>query len=408
MDALKNVVMGETVDIKVVNLLKYMFRSIGFTDTIFVSTTGNDQDGSTWEKAYTSLKTAMDWIEANQSSGECHLIILGDNSWDMDTTGAPTYTANIAIYGIDSRNQAYISNNHATATHVLKFTGWCSINNLCIDCGTGNIGIEIEGIGANGSRLRKICFDCTALTAGADAILLDGGVSDVKIWDCSGDGEAVNTSGIRLNNANHCTIQEIKIHTALVGLQSDHANDDNNEFIDCHLHGCVTGIQIANAGATGNHFHSIYFNLCTTRISDGGTSTKFSEIHPSSEIIHILPETASVGTVVASLNIANSYAANYSQIDDGSTFTKPFKIVGAFFGNPSDNTATYIIKLATGAAASEVDIARFIHQSDKFTTGLSIPIKSGTIPAGTRISANCQTENAVANTIQIWLLYVPI
>ncbi len=394
------------VEPEIIRRIKELAHAIGFTETLFVSKAGDNSDGSSQAHAYTALKTALDWIEDNQATGEVHLIVLGDGSWDMDTTLAPTYTKNIAIYGIDSRNQAVISNSHATATHVLKFTGWCSINNVQIDCSVNETGIEINSTSANGSRLRKLHFDCASLTSAKDAILLDNSVSLVGIFDIHIEGEATNTTGIHLNGASDCRITNITIETVLLGIHLDHADDDINHFKFIEIDSATTGIQIDNAGSTDNHFEDLHFHDITTRISDSGTNTHFDRITMDNEEIKIMPETASAGTTITSKNIADTYADNYSQIDDGSGFTKPFKIVGAFLGNSSDNSATHIVKIATGGASSEVDIARLTAMTTVMVQGSPIPIESGVLPAGTRISANLQTENAVANTIQLWLLYI--
>lgn len=324
MSVIKRLMEKQSVEPEVVNLIKALAKTLIFEDTLYVSVAGDNSDGSSWNRAYTNLRTAMDWIEANQITGQTHCIILGAGNWDMNLTGVPTYTANIAIFGTDSRNQAVILNSHATATGVLRFTGWCSINNICIDCGTGEIGIEIEGVGAIGSRIRKVCFYCEALAGGADAILLDGGVSYVKIWDCTIHGEITNTSGIRLNDAHDCIIQEIKIHDTLVGLQSDHANDDDNEFINCHIHGCATGIQLVNAGSTNNHFEHIYFSGCTARISDVATTTLFTNIYVAATIASISP-TDLTGQAITAAGAGN-WTAVAVQIVAASA--KPFYIIG--------------------------------------------------------------------------------
>ena len=309
---------------EIVRAIMSLAHTIGFTETLFVSAAGDNSDGSSWNRAYTDLRAALDWIEANQTAGEVHCIMLQAGDWDLDLTGVPTYAASIAIYGIDSRNQAIISNGHATATGVLQFTGWCSINNVTIDCGTGETGINLNG--ANGSRLRKLYFDCTLLAAGNDAILLDGGVGRVNIKDVHIDGEVTNTTAIRLNDAHDCVIEGIKIHHALAGLQSDHADDDENIFLDCHLHSVITGIQLANAGATDNHFDHIYFaGGSTTRITDAGTGTMLSNIFMVDVVATISPDDVA-GVLVVSGVGANTWTAVAVQIRAASA--TPFKITG--------------------------------------------------------------------------------
>ena len=312
---------------ELIRRIKELAMSIGFTETLFVSVAGDNSDGSSHAHAYTSLKTALDWIEANQVTGETRLIMLGSGIWDMNLTGVPIYTKAIAIYGIDSRNQALILNSHATATGVLKFTGWCSLNNITIDCGLGEIGIEIEGTGAIGSRLRKLHFDCEALTGAADAILIDGGASYVKLWDIHIDGEVVNTTAIRLNNANHCQIQEIKTHNILVGIHLDNALDDNNVIENIHLNTCITGLLI-DAGAANNHFEHIFFHNNTTRIDDNGTTTRFTNIHLGVATTIIAPDDVA-GVSITGAAGANNWTAVAVQIRAASA--TPFRIVGVRF-----------------------------------------------------------------------------
>ncbi len=325
---IKRLMENQSVEPEVVRAIMSLAHTIGFTETLFVSAAGDNSDGSSWNRAYTSLKTALDWIEANQAAGEIHCIMLQGGNWDMNLTGVPTYTANIAIYGVDSRNQAVISNGHATATGVLQFTGWCSINNVTIDCGTGEFGININGALANGSRLRKLYIDCTLLAAGADGVLLDGGVSYVKIWDVHIDGESVNTAAIRLNNAAHCIIQEIKIHTALVGLQSDHADDDYNEFYQVNLVDCQTGIQIVNVGATNNLFDEIKLNGNVANIVDNGTTTLFSNVSLATAVASVFPADLT-GQLITAAAGANNWTAVAVQIRAVSA--TPFKLLGITF-----------------------------------------------------------------------------
>jgi len=311
------------VEPELVRAITSLAHTIGFTETLFVSAAGDNSDGSSWARAYTSLPTALDWIEANQNNGEVHCIMLQAGNWDMNLTGTPTYNANLAIYGVDSRNQAVILNSHATATGVLQFTGWCSINNLTIDCGVGNIGINLNGV-VDGCRLRKLNFDCEALTGAADAILLDGGNGYTKIMDVIIIGEATNTTGIRLNDASRNIIQNIQILTALVGIHLDNAADDDNIIEDVHVHTCTTGLLI-DAGATDNHFDHIHFLNNTTRIDDNGTTTLFTNIFFSGAVSIISPDDVA-GVLVVGGAGANTWSAAAVQIRAASA--TPFRIIG--------------------------------------------------------------------------------
>ena len=303
--------------------IKELSMSIGFTETIFVGKAGDNSDGSSWAQAYTSLTTALDWIENNQATGELHDIILGPGTWDLNLTGVPTYTKNIVIYGTHSEEQVIISNTHATATGVLKFTGYCSVHNVTIDCGTGEIGIELEGTGVIGSVLSDLHFDCAALAGAADGILIDGGASQILLSGIHIDGETTNTSGIRLNNANDILVRDVFIHDALVSIHLDNAGDDNNRFEHCHIHSCITGILI-DAGATHNHFDNVLFEDNTTRINDNGTTTEFTDIFISQTTI-IAPDDVA-GVLIVSAAGANAWTVAAVQIRAASA--TPFRIVG--------------------------------------------------------------------------------
>lgn len=328
MSAIKRLMEKQSVEPEVVHLIKSLAKALIFDDTIYVSAAGDDSDGSSLDRAYTSLTTALDWIEAHQVAGQAHLIILGAGTWDMDITGVPTYTANIAIFGTDSRHQAIIVNNHATATGVLRFTGWCSINNVSINCGTGETGIILNGALANGSRLRKLYFDCTALAIPQNAILLDGGVQNVKIWDIHVDGEAANTTVIHLNNAAHNIIQEVKVHTALLGIHLDHADDDYNEFYDVHLVDCQVGMQIDNAGSIDNIFHILKLQNNIANIVDNGTGTLFAEVFLAAAVASVFPNDLT-GIAITAAAGANNWTAVAVQIRAASA--TPFYIVGITF-----------------------------------------------------------------------------
>ena len=317
---------NQNVEPEVVRMIMSLAKAMSFTDTLFVSAAGDNSDGSSWNRAYTSLLTALNWIEANQADGEVHCIMLQAGNWDLDLTGVPTFAASIAIYGVSSRDQAIISNGHATATGVLQFTGWCSINNLTIDCGTGETGINLNGV-INGCRLRKLTIITENLAGAADAILLDGGNGYTKITDVIIIGEATFTTGIRFNDASRVIIKEVNIHTALVGIHLDNAADDENIFIDIHLHTCTTGILI-DAGATDNHFNILFFHLGTTRVNDNGTGTHFTNIFMTEAIATISPDDVA-GVLVVSGVGANTWTVGAVQIRAASA--TPFQIIGIVY-----------------------------------------------------------------------------
>ena len=154
---LKNIMLNENVDIKVIDKIKKLGHSISFNETFFVCAEGDNTDGSSWEHAYTDIQTALD--AASTDSDKCALILLspiaGTTRYDINTTGDPTWTGNYAIVGI-ARHFASIKNSHASATSTLKFTGNVYLANFSIYMNTDNNGIII---GANGSEIHRFNSD---------------------------------------------------------------------------------------------------------------------------------------------------------------------------------------------------------------------------------------------------------
>ena len=327
---LKNVMLGETVDIKVINLLKSLAKALGFEDTLFVSSAGDNSDGSSWIKAYTSLTTALDWIASNQSSGQFHLIVTGVGSFDIDTTGNPTYDENIAIVGM-GRNLTTITNSNSGATCILKFTGSAILSNLKIDVGATSIdGILVNGTGANGFEAENVHFEGDTATGAMDLLMLDGGVKYPKIRDCFFHGVVTNTTGIHLDDCTDGLFKDNEVDDCLIGIHLDNADDDDNHFEIFEIDDCVMGIQIDNAGSTGNAFFHIYLYGCTANIDDNGTSTELFDINADSLNATLAPADLT-GVVVTAAAGANNWTVADVEIRNVAAATKPFYVTGVVF-----------------------------------------------------------------------------
>jgi hypothetical protein len=371
-----------------------------YTKILYVSSNGSGSDGKSWASAYTTIQDALD--AASVDSNDFTLILIAPGTYDINTTGVPTWSANVAIIG-SHRNTVIIKNDHGSASAVMQLSGKSSLKDVTIDCGSGsNDGLILT---SDGARLENIYLEAENVTGAHNALEFSGSIEYVKCEDVMIHGVITHTKGVYLNDCKLSTFINFQIHECATGLHLDHADDDDNFFNFFHIHGCTLGVLI-DAGIE-NQFKNLMLLSNTTNVTTcAGNHWNNPYFEP--QIVRILPETASTGTVVSSKNVADTYADNYTQIDDGTTFTKLFKVVGMALGNPSDNTATYIVKIATGAAASEVDIGRGMHQANRFGAGFSQGFESGVIDPGVRVSANCQSENAVADTIQVWLQYIEI
>lgn len=375
---------------------------ITYTATLYVSTSGDNSDGLTWSTAFNSIATAYNITSANV--GDNTLILIGVGLFDVNLVAGLAVAKNVAFIG-QGYTRTIIRNSHASNTYVFSCSKPTTFKNLQImRVGTCD-GIRLEA-GAWGSIIDDVRFNFFTGDAGAGTALKVSAVLGCKFTDVWIKGDCESTLGIVFVGSGLCLAGNTNIFDCDIGINLTHTDDDNNQFENTHISNCALALSIDVAGAINNHFDELHLHDNVINIVDDGTNTLYVDLETDNEVIDIMPETASAGTIVTSKNVADTYGDNYSQIDDGSGFTKPFKIVGAFLGNPSDAAATYIVKLATGAPASEVDMARMMLQAGKFASGSPVPIESGVLPAGTRISANCQTENAVADDIEIWLLYI--
>ena len=384
-------------------------QEIEYNGTYYVSIAGDNSDGLSWETAFTALADALNLIEANQNVGENHLVLIGVGIFDVNITGNPTYSTNITIKG-SGFGKTTILNNHATATSILRFTGHSGLKDLMVYTGASGsksgIIVSNTGISAYGFVMENVIIIGYSAEGAMDCLLIEGGAGQGLYKNVRIIGDITNSIGLHMNSSDENQFEHVIVFDCDIGIYLEDDNDDDNHFHDIYLDGNAVGVQIDSGD--GNCFDWVHFGNNVVNITDNGNATKWCNICLVLEVTLLMPETASAGTTITSKDVADTYGDNYSEIDDGSGFTKPFKIIGAFLGNPSDNTATYIVKIATGEAAAEDDIARMMLQADKFTAGLPVKVESGVIPAGTRISANCQSENAVADTIEIWLLYIEI
>ena len=123
------------------------------TATLYVSPNGANTNGKTWASAYTTIQAALD--AASTDGDDCTLILISPHAttYDIYTTGNPTWSANVILKG-SHRNWVKIINSHEFATSVLKFTGKASLIDVTIDCGAGaNDGVIFSGANSEGARL---------------------------------------------------------------------------------------------------------------------------------------------------------------------------------------------------------------------------------------------------------------
>lgn len=406
-DKLANMVSDLHLDIKVVHTIRSLAHSIGFTDTLFVATSGDNSDGSSWEKAYTLLTTALDWIKANQTSGESHLIMMGAGTFDMDTTGDPEYRdLSIGLVGM-GRNSTFLTNDHASATAILMFDG-CEllISNLTFFTGNNNItGLKLEddvGGVAHTVFIDNVEFRAFTPTAAHSLLYLQSDADRVNVTNCWFYGNGTWTTGIYTDDATYNYYENIHFWRFLVGIHFSDVQDRYNYLKDIYFEQCTTCILMDGATADGNLFENIYFiGQATTYISDASGQTFYKNLYKvfeQSEATEIyLPDDLTGVTITAGVG-GNTWSAADADVVPAVSATSPYKLLGFSYE----------------CAATEKYALRFIADGTDY---ISITLLEGTanicknyyfkepiiIQQGTALQASAKSETG-SNVILIWAI----
>lgn len=363
------------------------------THVRYVSANGNNTNGLTWATAYTSLKTALDAVSS--SASDLTMINIAPGSYDLNTTGMPSYSSNIFLRGGD-RSMVTITNTHATATGILKFTGKVVLEGLTFDIGaTAQTAINFNGSSCNG-HITQCYIECEAATGAHTAILVDGTLEYLRMEDIHVHGVAANTTAIKFSGTtNYCELHNIWIFVAKVGIHLDITGDEYNRFFDIRLNSCVTGLLI-DVGADYNRFADIYFEGNTANISDAATGTTYINLHLDKEIVSQTPDD-STGILVTSGG-ANTYGDAAAVINNIAT---PFTLRGFVCTAMSDVNSNYTIQLLSGG----VVVGTYIFFGGTTRTA-SVQGSSGWIAPNTAITAKGKSSTAGADTTRFFLKYV--
>ena len=366
------------------------------TATLYVSPNGNNSNGSTWFTAYTTIQAA---ITASSSDAEdLTMIMVGPGTYDINTTGDPTYTNNVCIVG-SHRNFAKIKNDHASATSVMKFTGLVCLQDVTIDCGSGtNDGVIISGSGTKGARVTKVYFECEDVTGAQTALLIDGGTEYIRIEDVMVHGVVANTTGIILDNYKYSNFTDVQLHDCLTGIQITNADSDQNVFDNLLFHENTLGLDL-DAGNT-QIFENINFFNNTTRVDDEVGDHSWSAI--SGELPISTEPDSFTGVNVPTGDGADTWGAS-TEIRAAATSTVPFTIVG--LNLEADASEKYRIRLSSDGGTTWFDDLQFEGVATGINTkGFSFP--GGTefiFNKGTQIVAQLKSESAGIDNCLVWL-----
>ena len=366
------------------------------TATLYVSPNGDNSTGSTWSTAYTTIQDA---ITASSSDAEdLTMIMVGPGTYDINTTGDPTYTNNVCIVG-SHRNFAKIKNDHASATSVMKFTGLVCLQDVTIDCGSGtNDGVIISGSGTKGARVTKVYFECENVTGAQTALEISGGTEYTRLQDVKFHGVLANTKGLLLDDVKFSDIWDIQFHDCLTGIQITNADSDQNVFDNLLFHENTLGLDL-DAGNT-QIFENIHFFKNTTRVDDEVGDHSWNDINGSFPI-STEPDNFS-GVNVPTGDGADTWGAS-TEIRAAATSTVPFTIVG--LNLEADASEKYRIRLSSDGGSTWFDDLQFEGVATGINTkGFSFP--GGTefiFNKGTQIVAQLKSESAGIDNCLVWL-----
>ena len=296
------------------------------TATLRVSPDGDDSDGSSWTKAYTTIQAALD--AASTDANDCTLILIAPHPtyYDINTTGNPTWTGNYEIKGTH-RLWAPVRNQHNDATCVMKFTGKVSVEDLAIFSTDNGVGGSVSGLifTKSGYRVRQCGFNSESATHALNSIHIDGSaglINGGRLEDVEIRGTKTVTTGLYINAGRINTTRDINFHNCLNAIQIIDATSDSNYFDDIEIGNCTIGINL-DAG-DGNHFRDMRFHDCDTNIDDEVGNHFWNEIYGSFPI-GIEPDDFT-GVALATGDGANIWGTS-TEVRAAATSTTPFTVV---------------------------------------------------------------------------------
>lgn len=365
------------------------------TSTIHVSPDGDGTNGYTWSTAYQTIQDALD--NAPTDVNELTLILVapqtGGSNYDIDTTGDPTWSANVIIKG-SHRQWVKIKNTHASATSILKLTGLSALEDLNFNLGTGSAnGVILTG---GGFRIDNCNFVGEDLTGAATAIHIDGSpVKYGKIRDTDIRGHVTHMIGILLDNADCTEVTRNRIGFCATAIQVINAGSDNNKFSNLDICSCTLGFDI-DAG-NNQQFGNIYFLGNTRNVDDEVADHMYTDMKGAFPIYITSDNLA--GTAVACGGAGNTYGAD-TQLIAANAIDNPFRIVGVAFAPDASPAEWYMVRFSADSGSTWYDTLMFL--GDK-REGIAAP--SGTefiFNADTRISCSAKSVSG-GNNVDVWL-----
>lgn len=362
------------------------------TATLRVSPNGTGTDGLTWATAYQTIQAALD--AASTDADDLTLILIGPHAtfYDINTTGDPTWAANVIPKG-SHRDFTEVRNTHGSATSILKLTGKSSIIDLTFDLGSGSgNGVIMTGAGA---RVHSSRFSGENLTGAATALHLDGAsVEHAKITDVNFHGHVTHMTGLLIDQFGFSRFDDLHFHQCLTAVQFVGADSDENEFHHLDIGDCALGLDI-DAG-NEQHFTDVQFHHNTRNVDDEVGDSIWNGIFGEFDIAMLPDDLTGISLATGAAGV---YGAD-TELLSAASRDNPFRIVGANFGPDASPIEWYQVRFSDDSGATFYEVIQFI--SDR-REGAGAP--SGTehiFNKGTRISASARDASGSDN-VAIWL-----
>jgi len=362
------------------------------TATLRVSPNGSGADGLSWRTAYQTIQAALD--AASTDADDCTLILIAPHAtqYDINTTGDPTWAANVILKG-SHRNWTKIVNTHLSATSILKLTGKSAVEDLNFNLGTGNNGLILTH---GGFRVDSCMFIGENLTSDKVALWIDGAatIQHGKIRECDFKGDGTNMTGILLDNVSCAEIKEVRIGFCASGVQVVNAGSTYNKFANMDVCSCAIGFNL-DAGDY-QQFDNVHFLGNTLNIDDEVGTHTYTRITGAFPMA-VTPDDMT-GITVSSAAGANTYGGD-TELRAAASASVPFRVVAVYV---DPNVAEwYNLRLSADSGSTFFD---HIMVSTTRAAGSFAP--SGTeyiFNTGTRISASVKAETAGPDTMKVWL-----
>lgn len=367
---------------------------MAITETLHVSPDGTGSGGKTWGAAYTTIQSALD--AASTDANDLTLILIAPIStyYDINTTGDPTWTANVILLG-SHRHWVEIKNDHASATSIFKFTGKVSLNHLMFDLGTGTNGVILTH---DGFSVTFTHFEGSSLTGAATALHLDGATAThgkVDQVDFRGEG-LTHMTAILIDNTELSEFSNIIIDAAKIGIQIVNAASDENKFV---------GIRIGDSGIgfdldAGNeqHIEDVFFHHNTTDVDDEVGDHVWNNIRSETDVT-IYPDNFTGITLAA--GAADTWG-NDTEVRSAATATGPFRVIAVH----AEANANEKFRIRFSADSGST------HYDDIQIEGVQNQVKRESVAAslgsehifnkGTKISASTKSESG-GNSAVVWI-----